>query len=125
MPFQVTEVQKHLKGVDDPATREELASRAERNGAAPRAGRGTPQPGQGFLQRTQRRHEGAQGIADRLRRPLADPSHHVGTPEPTTLRSATVGLACRPLRVALVAPPWFEAPPAGYGGIEVLCRSAA
>jgi hypothetical protein len=34
MPFQVTEVQKHLKGVDDPATREELASQAERNGAA-------------------------------------------------------------------------------------------
>ena len=35
MPFQVTEVQKHLKGVDYPATREELASQAERNGAAP------------------------------------------------------------------------------------------
>jgi hypothetical protein len=35
MPFQVTEVQKHLKGVHDPATREELASQAERNGAAP------------------------------------------------------------------------------------------
>jgi Protein of unknown function (DUF2795) len=35
MPFQVTEVQKHLKGVDYPATREELASQAERNGADP------------------------------------------------------------------------------------------
>ena len=27
----------------------------------------------------------------------------------------------RPLRVAVVAPPWFEVPPQGYGGIEVMC----
>jgi hypothetical protein len=33
MAFQVTEVQKALKGVDYPATKEELASQAERNGA--------------------------------------------------------------------------------------------
>jgi glycosyltransferase involved in cell wall biosynthesis len=26
-----------------------------------------------------------------------------------------------PLRIAIVAPPWFEIPPKGYGGIEVLC----
>jgi glycosyltransferase involved in cell wall biosynthesis len=26
-----------------------------------------------------------------------------------------------PLRIAIVAPPWFEIPPTGYGGIEVLC----
>ena len=26
-----------------------------------------------------------------------------------------------PLRIAVVAPPWFEVPPGGYGGIEVLC----
>jgi hypothetical protein len=32
MALQVTEVQKALKGVDYPATREELASQAERNG---------------------------------------------------------------------------------------------
>ena len=33
MALQVTEVQKALKGVDYPATREELASHAEANGA--------------------------------------------------------------------------------------------
>jgi hypothetical protein len=33
MAFQVTEVQKALKGVDYPATKQELASQAERNGA--------------------------------------------------------------------------------------------
>lgn len=27
----------------------------------------------------------------------------------------------RPLRVAMVAPPWFELPPRGYGGIEAMC----
>ena len=32
MAFQITEVQKALKGVDYPASREELASHAERNG---------------------------------------------------------------------------------------------
>jgi hypothetical protein len=34
MAFQVTEVQKALKGVDYPATKEELAKHAGRNGAA-------------------------------------------------------------------------------------------
>jgi glycosyltransferase involved in cell wall biosynthesis len=28
-----------------------------------------------------------------------------------------------PLRIALVAPPWYEIPPSGYGGIEALCYS--
>jgi hypothetical protein len=32
MAFQVTEVQKALKGVDYPASKDELASHAERNG---------------------------------------------------------------------------------------------
>ena len=31
----------------------------------------------------------------------------------------------RSLRVALVAPPWFEVPPQGYGGIESLCADLA
>jgi glycosyltransferase involved in cell wall biosynthesis len=31
----------------------------------------------------------------------------------------------QPLRVALVAPPWFEVPPEGYGGIETLCADLA
>jgi hypothetical protein len=33
MAFQITEVQKALKGVDYPASKEELASHAEGNGA--------------------------------------------------------------------------------------------
>ena len=33
MAFQITEVQKALKGVDYPASRDELASHAEGNGA--------------------------------------------------------------------------------------------
>jgi hypothetical protein len=33
MAFQITEVQKALKGVDYPASRDELADHAERNGA--------------------------------------------------------------------------------------------
>ena len=32
MAFQITEVQKALKGVDYPASREDLASQADRNG---------------------------------------------------------------------------------------------
>jgi glycosyltransferase involved in cell wall biosynthesis len=27
----------------------------------------------------------------------------------------------RPLRVAMVAPPWYEVPPRGYGGVEAIC----
>ncbi|MGW4111409.1 glycosyltransferase family 4 protein [Actinosynnema sp. NPDC004786] len=27
----------------------------------------------------------------------------------------------KPLRIAMIAPPWFELPPAGYGGIEAMC----
>jgi hypothetical protein len=33
MAFQITEVQKSLKGVDYPASKDELAATAERNGA--------------------------------------------------------------------------------------------
>jgi Protein of unknown function (DUF2795) len=33
MAFEVTEVQKHLKGADYPATGEQLAERAHENGA--------------------------------------------------------------------------------------------
>jgi glycosyltransferase involved in cell wall biosynthesis len=27
----------------------------------------------------------------------------------------------RPLQIAVIAPPWYEIPPAGYGGIEAVC----
>jgi glycosyltransferase involved in cell wall biosynthesis len=43
----------------------------------------------------------------------------------TILPLAAVGSAPRRLRVALVAPPWFEAPPVGYGGTETLCAELA
>ncbi|HEX9342820.1 MAG TPA: glycosyltransferase, partial [Actinomycetota bacterium] len=31
--------------------------------------------------------------------------------------------ASAPLRIAVVAPPWFEVPPEGYGGIEAMCAT--
>jgi hypothetical protein len=39
--------------------------------------------------------------------------------------AADVRLASRPMRAALVAPPWLESPPVGYGGIEALCAELA
>lgn len=30
-----------------------------------------------------------------------------------------------PMRIAMIAPPWFEVPPLGYGGIESLCADLA
>jgi glycosyltransferase involved in cell wall biosynthesis len=36
------------------------------------------------------------------------------------LTSSTPG---RPLRIAMVMPPWYEVPPAGYGGLEKVCAS--
>ena len=32
-----------------------------------------------------------------------------------------MGEQTRRLRIAMVAPPWFEVPPQGYGGIEAVC----
>ncbi len=34
-------------------------------------------------------------------------------------------MSTRPLRIAMVAPPWFELPPQGYGGIEAVCAGLA
>src|SRR4051794_18454211 len=28
-----------------------------------------------------------------------------------------------PLRIAMVVPPWYEIPPSGYGGIELICAA--
>lgn len=33
------------------------------------------------------------------------------------------GRARRPLRIAMIAPPWYELPPRGYGGIEMVCAA--
>jgi glycosyltransferase involved in cell wall biosynthesis len=36
--------------------------------------------------------------------------------------AARSGLSvARPIRIAMVAPPWYELPPTGYGGIESMC----
>ncbi|MGE5827646.1 MAG: glycosyltransferase family 4 protein [Micromonosporaceae bacterium] len=32
-------------------------------------------------------------------------------------------MVTRPLRVAMVVPPWYELPPAGYGGLEQVCAA--
>src|SRR5688500_12080119 len=29
----------------------------------------------------------------------------------------------RTLRIAMLVPPWYEVPPSGYGGIEMICAS--
>src|SRR5437867_3411258 len=31
--------------------------------------------------------------------------------------------ASAPLRIAMMAPPWFEVPPEGYGGIGAMCAT--
>jgi glycosyltransferase involved in cell wall biosynthesis len=33
----------------------------------------------------------------------------------------TVPRSLRPLRIAMIAPPWFTVPPQGYGGVENMC----
>ncbi len=33
----------------------------------------------------------------------------------------TVPRSLRPLRIAMIAPPWFTVPPKGYGGVENMC----
>jgi glycosyltransferase involved in cell wall biosynthesis len=35
--------------------------------------------------------------------------------------AATSAQSSRPLRIAMVLPPWYELPPPGYGGIEQVC----
>jgi len=36
-------------------------------------------------------------------------------------RNADIPVRLSPLRIAVVAPPWFEVPPSAYGGIERVC----
>ncbi len=51
---------------------------------------------------------------------------HAWVQAPAAMGGAAVGLpgggpvvgGARPLRIGVIAPPWFELPPAGYGGIE-------
>jgi glycosyltransferase involved in cell wall biosynthesis len=39
------------------------------------------------------------------------------------LRAGKAVTPVRPLRIAMVMPPWYELPPAGYGGLEKVCAS--
>jgi glycosyltransferase involved in cell wall biosynthesis len=45
---------------------------------------------------------------------------HNGHSEGSHLASST---PARPLSIAMVMPPWYEVPPAGYGGLERVCAS--
>lgn len=45
---------------------------------------------------------------------------HRGHSHTATLTDPSPG---RPLRIAMVMPPWYEVPPAGYGGLERVCAS--
>lgn len=38
-----------------------------------------------------------------------------------TVSSTSPGPATRPLKIAMIAPPWFSIPPHGYGGVENVC----
>jgi glycosyltransferase involved in cell wall biosynthesis len=41
----------------------------------------------------------------------------------STLVTGAFDTVPRRLRVAMVAPPWYELPPTGYGGIELICAA--
>jgi glycosyltransferase involved in cell wall biosynthesis len=51
---------------------------------------------------------------------LTIPQPHDPDPAVPADASAQVPSASSPLRLAVVAPPWFELPPAGYGGTETV-----
>ena len=66
-----------------------------------------PPNGRGVLSGNRSRDDGARGAnRDRV------VSQHLARPVPG-----------RPLRIAMVMPPWLEVPPAGYGGMERVCAS--
>ena len=46
--------------------------------------------------------------------------HHPHQQHPQDSRTAPARSQPDPLRLAMVAPPWFELPPRGYGGIEAM-----
>ena len=41
----------------------------------------------------------------------------------STIMAGVFDAAPRRMRVAMVAPPWYELPPTGYGGIELICAA--
>jgi len=51
---------------------------------------------------------------------MESPNGHRGHSANDHLASAVLA---RPLRIAMIMPPWYEVPPAGYGGLERVCAS--
>jgi glycosyltransferase involved in cell wall biosynthesis len=51
---------------------------------------------------------------------MESPNGHNGHSAGDHLASTTPD---RPLKIAMVMPPWYEVPPAGYGGLERVCAS--
>lgn len=51
---------------------------------------------------------------------MESPNGHRGHSASDHLASA---VPARPLRIAMIMPPWYEVPPAGYGGLERVCAS--
>src|SRR6266508_3956987 len=46
-----------------------------------------------------------------------------GSTAVSTIMAGVFDAAPRRMRVAMVAPPWYELPPTGYGGIELICAA--
>ena len=42
---------------------------------------------------------------------------------PVDTNHVEMNLRPRPLRIAMVLPPWYPIPPTGYGGIEAVCAA--
>src|SRR5262245_48664876 len=44
-------------------------------------------------------------------------------PRVAAVRGASARTTPRPLKIAMVVPPWYEMPPTGYGGLEMIASA--
>lgn len=51
---------------------------------------------------------------------MESPNGHTSDAANEQLKSSTI---LPPLKIAMIMPPWYEVPPAGYGGLERVCAS--
>jgi hypothetical protein len=93
MAFQITEVQKALKGVDYPASKEELASHAERNGGDRELVDALRSMNKDSFDGPNARHEGAERLP-----------HRLGGLITTGRRGASAGRASKMLALRSVEP---------------------
>lgn len=98
---------------------------ASTNGHKAHSTPSTPRNGRGFPSATERARANDRAVptertwlanADRSR---ADSDGRAPMVSPHLMRP----IPGRPLRIAMVMPPWLEVPPAGYGGMERVCAS--